>query len=572
MSGTRRLSQNQFIGNRIDLPLKMVEGAQYISVDTKELFIYDSLEDPVLIADTNSYDHDKSRVFLSLTNINSADSDHPTELEVKAWNDGLVSPYSNVVGYYTGDDSVISSTNNAFFIDKDFNVTELGGKVNSKWTDSSVVGSINRPTGNVGIGINTPTQKLEVDGSVKASSFIKDSGTSAEFLMADGSVSTAAAKQWDEIVTGTGTDLSYSSGKVGVGLSPVFALDTLTDSVVLGRLSSTSTKAGLSIQEADDGGYLSTESGRICIGPSIGVSTSNLNFTLDTARLGLGTSSPAQKIHVSGGTIKVDETNVENNESRGLDIDINKENTDGSGFASNVYGIKSYSKANSTETVLNIAGTWSKAEHTGSGQIYYVTGATNRAYHNGSGNSTSVVATFSEARITGTGAGSHTYLIGQNNVAKLDNPNASVQFMQGMHCTVELKEGTVSDNLTVLLLDADYTGSGTLEGDFDYLTIMDDILPTAPGTKRGINSLTLLPSVFAGSIESSQLIVSGGTSSEFMMANGSKAEANSLNLVTSLLTSEPTGSDAVLNIVSLTQAEYDAGSPVATTVYVITDA
>ena len=38
------------------------------------------------------------------------------------------------------------------------------------------------------------------------------------------------------------------------------------------------------------------------------------------------------------------------------------------------------------------------------------------------------------------------------------------------------------------------------------------------------------------------------------------------------VTGEPTGSDAVLKMVSLTQAEYDAGTPNATTFYVITDA
>ena len=32
---------------------------------------------------------------------------------------------------------------------------------------------------------------------------------------------------------------------------------------------------------------------------------------------------------------------------------------------------------------------------------------------------------------------------------------------------------------------------------------------------------------------------------------------------------EPTGSDQVVNVVSLTQAEYDAGTPVATTFYII---
>lgn len=47
------------------------------------------------------------------------------------------------------------------------------------------------------------------------------------------------------------------------------------------------------------------------------------------------------------------------------------------------------------------------------------------------------------------------------------------------------------------------------------------------------------------------------------------AEVNTIESVTS---GEPTGSDAVLNVVSLTQAEYNAGTPTATTFYIITDA
>lgn len=47
------------------------------------------------------------------------------------------------------------------------------------------------------------------------------------------------------------------------------------------------------------------------------------------------------------------------------------------------------------------------------------------------------------------------------------------------------------------------------------------------------------------------------------------AEVNTINSVT---TGEPTGSDAVLNVVSLTSAEFAAGTPVATTLYLITDA
>ena len=42
--------------------------------------------------------------------------------------------------------------------------------------------------------------------------------------------------------------------------------------------------------------------------------------------------------------------------------------------------------------------------------------------------------------------------------------------------------------------------------------------------------------------------------------------------VDSVTTGEPTGSYAIGNIVSLTQAEYDAGTKIATTIYNITDA
>ncbi len=50
-------------------------------------------------------------------------------------------------------------------------------------------------------------------------------------------------------------------------------------------------------------------------------------------------------------------------------------------------------------------------------------------------------------------------------------------------------------------------------------------------------------------------------------------EWNSLSYsIDSITNGEPTGSDQVLNVVSLTQAEYDAGTPIATTLYIITDA
>jgi len=53
------------------------------------------------------------------------------------------------------------------------------------------------------------------------------------------------------------------------------------------------------------------------------------------------------------------------------------------------------------------------------------------------------------------------------------------------------------------------------------------------------------------------------------LVNDANYETNTINSTT---TGEPTGSDVVLNVVSLTQAEYDAGTPIITTFYIITDA
>lgn len=47
---------------------------------------------------------------------------------------------------------------------------------------------INPSGGNVGIGTSSPSEKLEVNGKIKSTSFIKSGGTSSQFLKADGSV------------------------------------------------------------------------------------------------------------------------------------------------------------------------------------------------------------------------------------------------------------------------------------------------------------------------------------------------------------------------------------------------
>ena len=71
-----------------------------------------------------------------------------------------------------------------------------------------------------------------------------------------------------------------------------------------------------------------------------------------------------------------------------------------------------------------------------------------------------------------------------------------------------------------LILDFDYTGTGVITGDFEYLRIQNDTLPVISGTSRAINSLSILPSVFGGSLESTGFIKTGGAATEFLMADG----------------------------------------------------
>ena len=70
---------------------------------------------------------------------------------------------------------------------------------------------------------------------------------------------------------------------------------------------------------------------------------------------------------------------------------------------------------------------------------------------------------------------------------------------------------------------------------------------------------------------------SAGAVNSFLMSKGAgdgvrwiAVSAASFNAVTSVTSGEPSGSDQVINIVSLSQTEYNNGTKVATTLYIIT--
>jgi hypothetical protein len=68
-------------------------------------------------------------------------------------------------------------------------------------------------TGNVGIGTTSPAHRLDVNGNVLATSFIRSGGTSTQFLKADGSVdsSTFAKSAQSDTTVWRGTQAQYDA-------------------------------------------------------------------------------------------------------------------------------------------------------------------------------------------------------------------------------------------------------------------------------------------------------------------------------------------------------------------------
>jgi cytoskeletal protein CcmA (bactofilin family) len=130
-------------------------------------------------------------------------------------------------------------------------------------------------TGNnrVGIGMNNPGYALDVTGDFNVSGNLRIGGV--PFF----------SSQW----TTSGSDIYYTSGNVGIGgANPAHKLDVYGTSNV-GALTATT------VTVPDDGDFIMNSKPLV---PASGLHWDRVNN-----RLGVGTSSPATKLHVAGGTI-----------------------------------------------------------------------------------------------------------------------------------------------------------------------------------------------------------------------------------------------------------------------------
>jgi len=128
---------------------------------------------------------------------------------------------------------------------------------------------------------------------------------------------------------------------------------------------------------------------------------------------------------------------------------------------------------------------------------------------------------------------------------------------------------TVSTDIDTFLQSASFTAMRTNLNVENGADVTDTANVTAAGALMD-SELTDLAGIKA--LDTSTLQVKPA---EGAFVDGDKTKLDGIatgaevNTIESATAGEPTGSDVVLNVVSLTQDEYDTGTPVATTFYII---
>jgi hypothetical protein len=277
----------------------------------------------------------------------------------------------------------------------------------------------------------------------EADSFIKTGGTDSQYLMANGTTSTGPSGGVD-VGTGTANKVAKFSDS-----------DTITDSII-----------------TDDG-----------------------TNVLINGNLAIGTAD-------SDNLLNIEATDNNYDISRALHIDYTKSHST-TGWGASAFGARVNVYADGTGQNADLQGGSFGATHIGSGVTYYLLGSQSNAKHEGSGNTGAIWGAFNQGRVSGTGTGTHPFLIGTNQKADLNNANASVGKMQAIVAYAKTTAGDITERIVAAELGLDCNQGAATAVDAAVLYLTADVSSlTTSGTARTINSVSTLPSVFLGSIES----------------------------------------------------------------------
>ena len=198
----------------------------------------------------------------------------------------------------------------------------------------------------------------------------------------------------------------------------------------------------------------------------------------------------------------------------------------------NLYGAQIIGRHQGTGGINNAMGVWGTADINTTGTIT-ATGTLWGAYNegkvtNGSVNFTNsgIWGSISHASVLGSGTVNITSqgIIGTAGIGHLNNVNATVNRVVGGEFELNLQNGTTDKAHVVSLNTFNIVSPTNLSIDeFAYIYLGEDVAIPTTVTDNAyfIKSLTSLPSELAGSIETTSFIKTGGTSSQFLKADGS---------------------------------------------------
>ena len=240
-----------------------------------------------------------------------------------------------------------------------------------------------------------------------------------------------------------------------------------------------------------------------------------LSDVLVEGNLGIGAAESQNLLNIEG-------TNNNYDISRALEIDYTKSHST-TGWGASAFGVRVNVFTDGTGQNADLQGGSFSAKHIGSGVTYYLLGSQSNAKHEGSGNTGAIWGAFNQGAVSGTGTGTHPFLIGTNQKADLNNANASVGKMQAIVAYAKTTAGDITERIVAAELGLDCNQGAATAVDAAVLYLTADVSSlTTSGTARTINSVSTLPSVFAGTIQAPTFYL--GSTDNYLRENSGDVE------------------------------------------------